>query len=92
MFENIKDKLKSMKEKKEFLNAVNENTKPIRRQAYLETKRKQALEEGKIIAQKELEKQKQDLEREKQRTKNMNLNQSQFSIPEWNTNKSRRKK
>ena len=58
--DNIKDKMGEWKQKREesaeFKRYVDEETKPIRRAAYLEERKKQALEEGKIIAKKEFTK------------------------------------
>ena len=53
MFRNwIEDK----KDKAAFRSAVEKETLPLRRAAYLEARRKQALEEGKIIAEAEFKK------------------------------------
>ena len=46
------------KERRDFLKLVEEETKPIRRSAYLKEKMKQAVIEGRMIASQELEKKK----------------------------------
>jgi len=57
-FSNIKDAVKSKVaeklESKEFLNLVDQETKPIRRKAYLEQKMRDAIKEGQAIAAKEM--------------------------------------
>jgi len=54
--ECIKEKTADLLEKKQFLQMVENETKPIRRAAYLEQKRKDAVAEGFNIAKKETEK------------------------------------
>ena len=56
IFQNWVDK---KKEKAAFRAEVEKHTLPIRRQAYFEARKKQAQEEGAMIANKEFQKQKQ---------------------------------
>ena len=55
--DNIKEKVQNWKEvqeeKREFQKLVEQETLPIRRAAYLEQKKRQAIEEGREIAKKE---------------------------------------
>lgn len=53
--EGIKEKTADLQDKKEFLQMVEDEAKPIRRAAYLEQKKLDAIEEGKQIALKEKE-------------------------------------
>ena len=57
--EIISNWIENKKEKAEFRKAVEAETLPIRRAAYLEAKKKQAIAEGKAIAQKEFQKNQQ---------------------------------
>ena len=61
LWDNLKDRVREMKEKqlekRDFQRLVSQETLPIRRQGYLEQKKRQAIEEGRMIAQKELQKQ-----------------------------------
>lgn len=50
----------AVNDKREFRREVEETTKPIRRKAYLQERLKQAMVEGKMIAQKEFEEKKQE--------------------------------
>ncbi len=54
--ERIKEKTAEMMEKKEFLTMVEGQAKPIRRAAYLEQKKKDAIKEGMELAKKDTEK------------------------------------
>ena len=54
--ERISSYAERQADKRRFLKLVDEETLPIRRQAYLEQKKKQAIEEGKRLAKKELKK------------------------------------
>jgi len=54
--EQVKAKIEQGKDTKEFMNLVDQETKPIRRAAYLEQKKRDAIEEGVAIARKEKEK------------------------------------
>ena len=68
-FQGLRDRVDDMveqnKEKKEFLNLVDKETKPIRRSAYLKEKMMQAVVEGRMIAMKEFDKNKEKLEQKK---------------------------
>jgi len=55
IIDGVKQKTAELQEKKQFLQMVENETKPIRRAAYLAQKRADALEEGKAIAQKDTE-------------------------------------
>ena len=54
-FETIRETIKVMKEKMEFQKAVSQETLPIRRKAYLEQMKKEAINEGKELAKKKCE-------------------------------------
>ena len=54
--ENVNKKVAEMQESKEFLSLVAEQTKPIRRKAYLEQKMRDAIKEGAALAAKDTEK------------------------------------
>ena len=58
MFEKIKDKVRArlavIREKADFLRAVDDEVKPIRRAGYLAQKKKNAFAEGQALAKKEL--------------------------------------
>ena len=56
IIDSVKAKTAELQEKKEFLMLVEEETKPIRRAAYLEQKKADAINEGKMIAKKDMEK------------------------------------
>ena len=59
--------VEAVKDKREFQNQVEAQAKPIRRQAYLKERLKQAMIEGKMIATKEFETKKEDLGPEKKK-------------------------
>jgi len=67
LLDNLKEKIKEIKEKNEerrkFKKLVEEEILPLRRAGYLEQKRKQAIEEGKEIAKKELIKKQENITR-----------------------------
>jgi len=79
LIDSIKEKVNSWKaeqqERKAFQKLVEQETKPLRRAGYLEEKKRTAIEEGKLIAQRELEKKKQLLLPQKQTT-------TDFGIPD----------
>lgn len=52
--------VEAVKDKREFQNEVESQTKPIRRQAYLKERMKQAIMEGQMIAQKEFSEKKKE--------------------------------
>ena len=54
--EQVKAKIEQGKDTKEFMELVDQETKPIRRAAYLEQKKRDAIEEGRLIAIKENQK------------------------------------
>jgi hypothetical protein len=56
IIDSVKEKTAVMQERKKFLTMVEDQSKPIRRAAYLEQKKIDAINEGKELAKKETEK------------------------------------
>jgi len=94
----IIEKFKNWKAKQEerarFQKLVDKETLPIKREGYLKEKKKQAIEEGKMIAKKELQKKKEP-KRSEFGLPQVPINSNQFVPTEnWNSHKKlkRRKK
>ena len=81
MIEGIKKRFNDWKEKREFQKQVEEEAKPIRRAAYFEAKKQSASEEGRLIAEQEIEKQRQKLILQKKKTEQIKRTPVQISKP-----------
>lgn len=55
LIETMKETIKIMKERRQFQKVVDDETLPIRRQAYLEQMKKEAIKEGQELAKKKCE-------------------------------------